>query len=206
MFYCNYKALKFEATKFSESFLIMKIKNMFQVGGFILLFLFSRTTWSEEIRMYTDQIPSAEEMADIMFPEFSTGQNTIVKTRSVKFGTKIVPTEHVSIAMPINFDYDSTKIRMDSEPYLDQIGLMMNLEKLSDQKIIIEGHTDAAGSDAYNHYLSENRARSVREYLQSKYNIPADRLQINGKGETAILPGKDPSDPMNRRVQFYRAQ
>ena len=184
----------------------MKIKNMFQVGGFILLFFFSSATWSEEIRMYTDQIPSAEEMADIMFPELSTGQNIIVKTRSVQFGTRTVPTERVSIAMPINFDYDSAKIRRDSKPYLDQIGLMMNLEKLSDQKIIIEGHTDAAGSDAYNNYLSENRAHSVREYLQSKYNISPDRLQIIGKGESAVLPGKDPNDPMNRRVQFYRAQ
>ena len=134
-----------------------------------------------------------------------TGQDTGVKTRSIRVNTKKATDSPASIAMPINFDYDSAEIRTNSKPFLDQVGLMMNIKNLSDQKIIIEGHTDATGSEEYNNYLSELRSRSVKEYLMSKYNISPDRLQITGKGETAILPGKNPKDPINRRVQFYRA-
>lgn len=181
-----------------------KIKNISQVTGGIILLFFAEISWSEEIRMYTDQVPSAGEMADLMFPELSSGQNETVKTRSIQFGVKKGPEESVSIAMPINFDYDSADIRPDSKPYLDQIGIMMNMEKLLSQNIIIEGHTDATGSDEYNQHLSEYRAHSVREYLMTKHNITSDRLQIIGKGETEFLPGRDPNDPLNRRVQFYR--
>ena len=164
-----------------------------------------KNSLSEEIRMYTDQVPSAEEMAALMFPELTAGHNEAVKTRSIQFGVKKQPEEPVSIAMPINFDYDSADVRRDSESYLDEIGIMMNMEKLLDQSIVIEGHTDATGTDQYNLQLSVNRAYSVRDYLMKKHNISSDRLQIVGKGEMEILPGRNPEDPLNRRVQFYRA-
>ncbi len=160
------------------------IKKITQIIGCMLLIFHMEISFSEEIRMFTDQVPSAKEMADLMFPELASGQNEAVKTRSIQFGVKKQPEEPVSIAMPINFDYDSADIRTDSETYLDEIGIMMNMEKLLDQNIVIEGHTDATGTGQYNLQLSVNRAYSVREYLMKKHNISPDRLQIVGKGET----------------------
>ena len=49
--------------------------------------------------------------------------------------------------------------------------------------IFVTGHTDRLGSNEYNQKLSERRANAVKDYLVSN-NVPADRINANGKGET----------------------
>ncbi len=70
--------------------------------------------------------------------------------------------------------------------------------------IVVEGHTDARGADAYNMTLSERRAKAVEDYLVQKHQIPESRIQAVGKGKTEPL-NSNPFDPNNRRVQFARA-
>ena len=72
----------------------------------------------------------------------------------------------------------------------------------ADQKVVIEGHTDAVGSEQYNEELSQRRAQSVRRYLVATHGIEASRLQAVGLGEHDPLPGRDPLAGENRRVQF----
>ena len=70
-----------------------------------------------------------------------------------------------------------------------------------DVKFQITGHTDAHGSDAYNRSLSMARAHTVRTYLKNKgYN---GDLRARGEGETNPLPGSDPFDGRNRRVEVF---
>ncbi|NOU21004.1 MAG: OmpA family protein, partial [Methyloglobulus sp.] len=52
---------------------------------------------------------------------------------------------------------------------------------------------------------SQARAEAVKNYLVSKYNVNPYRLTIVGMGESRPLRKKDPQDPLNRRVEFYRA-
>jgi outer membrane protein OmpA-like peptidoglycan-associated protein len=68
---------------------------------------------------------------------------------------------------------------------------------------LIEGHTDAVGSDAYNLDLSKRRAVAVALYLVNQMGISPDRLAVAGKGKTEPLTD-DPYDAANRRVQFAR--
>jgi len=49
--------------------------------------------------------------------------------------------------------------------------------------IDIDGYTDSQGSDELNQTLSENRAKSVKDYLVSK-GIDESRLKSTGYGET----------------------
>ncbi len=73
----------------------------------------------------------------------------------------------------------------------------------------MSAHTDSKGSDEYNYTLSDNRARSVREYILSK-GIAAKRIISQGYGETK--PVADNANPdgsdnpegrqLNRRVEF----
>lgn len=49
--------------------------------------------------------------------------------------------------------------------------------------VLVTGHTDRIGSDAYNQKLSERRATAVKEYLMAQ-GVSADRMQAVGKGET----------------------
>ena len=54
--------------------------------------------------------------------------------------------------------------------------------------ILVVGHTDRIGGDAYNQKLSEKRAAAVKEYLVAK-GIEANRVYTEGKGEKQPVTG-----------------
>jgi len=69
---------------------------------------------------------------------------------------------------------------------------------------LIEGHTDAPGSAAYNLALSKKRADSVKAALTAYYVIPAKNLRTAGLGARFLkIPTADP-EPENRRVSIAR--
>lgn len=159
---------------------------------------------AEEVRVFTKP-PSAEEMGQLLFPE-----KTSPKTRSLTFSqhqpSQANTKESVAIALPIQFDYNSAKLRPEAKSYLDEVGRMLTMDRFASESLILEGHTDAKGSDAYNLKLSQLRAQTVKQYLVSQFGIAPERLSIVGRGETEPLPGKDPYDPLNRRVELHRVQ
>ncbi len=172
---------------------------------------------AENVTMYTDQMPSAEEMGNILFSSPSDSapkmHSTKPRTRSLNIGTTngspevpSKPTENQAIGLAIKFALNSAEVLEESRPFLNEIGRMLNLHKFSSEKLIVEGHTDASGPDVYNMYLSEKRAQAVKKYLQSNSNIAPDRLQVIGMGESQSLPDVTPRASINRRVQFRKAQ
>ena len=64
-------------------------------------------------------------------------------------------------------------------------------------------HTDSKGSDTYNFTLSDNRAKSVREYILSK-GIAPSRIISQGYGETKPVASNETDEgrQLNRRVEF----
>ena len=107
----------------------------------------------------------------------------------------------------IYYGYDSSILRDESFPVLDQLVSMMNENK--NMKLEIGAHTDSKGSDGYNIKLSDARARSVVNYLISK-GIAADRLESKGYGESKPIAENSKSDgsdnpdgrQKNRRTEF----
>ena len=70
--------------------------------------------------------------------------------------------------------------------------------------IDIYGHTDSTGSDAYNQTLSENRARSVANYMSGRGVQPV-RVATRGFGESQLAhnPERTEADRQaNRRVEI----
>jgi outer membrane protein OmpA-like peptidoglycan-associated protein len=78
------------------------------------------------------------------------------------------------------------------------------MEENTTMKLNIIGHTDSDGSDADNLSLSQQRAEAVKTALVNDFNIPADRLSVEGKGESQPIVGNEsPEDKAaNRRVEF----
>jgi outer membrane protein OmpA-like peptidoglycan-associated protein len=80
------------------------------------------------------------------------------------------------------------------------------LRDQADHDIVIEGHTDAQGSDDTNLRLSQDRAQSVRDYLVGR-GVPSNRIRVVGIGESR--PIADNSTPegraQNRRVEIIVA-
>jgi outer membrane protein OmpA-like peptidoglycan-associated protein len=106
-----------------------------------------------------------------------------------------------ALSLPVPFAFDSAEILPSAKPQLDAIAAGIRMLP-PNQKVVIEGHTDAVGTEQYNEALSQRRAQSVRRYLVATHGIEAARLQAVGLGEHSPLPGRDPLAGENRRVQF----
>lgn len=100
----------------------------------------------------------------------------------------------------ILFDVDKAALRPVAQTNLDKLAVILN--KYSDTNILIEGHTDATGSDEYNLELSEKRAKSVSNRLAVNDVIPT-RFTIMGYGESQPIADNDTPDgrQTNRRVE-----
>ncbi|MCK5524141.1 MAG: OmpA family protein [Thiomargarita sp.] len=77
---------------------------------------------------------------------------------------------------------------------------------LSDAQIVIVGHTDDSGTEAYNLNLSEQRARSVKAFLVSASDIAENRLTIKAFGESQPIETNvtESGRMKNSRVEFIR--
>lgn len=106
-----------------------------------------------------------------------------------------------NIDLEITFDYNSAEISAKSLPSVQALGKALTNPDLKGSTFVVAGHTDAAGSDAYNQDLSERRADSIKRYLTEKYGVADADLVTVGYGESKL---KDPGQPLaeaNRRVQ-----
>ncbi|MBN1142024.1 MAG: OmpA family protein [Deltaproteobacteria bacterium] len=73
--------------------------------------------------------------------------------------------------------------------------------------ILLAGHTDSIGSEAYNQKLSERRAEAVRRYFIENFGVEASKLVARGYGESKPVDTNDTEAgrQKNRRVEiiFY---
>ncbi|MEA2011593.1 MAG: OmpA family protein [Verrucomicrobiota bacterium] len=102
---------------------------------------------------------------------------------------------------PVYFAYDSNNIGTSEREKLEILATYM--EKNNFLHVVIEGHCDKRGSEAYNIGLSERRALACKKYL-SDLGIPASKISTVGYGEEKLA---DPADnekahAKNRRAEF----
>ncbi|WP_369863162.1 MULTISPECIES: OmpA family protein [unclassified Aquimarina] len=101
----------------------------------------------------------------------------------------------------VYFDTNKYNINAKSKENLNK--LINIFKEYPDTNIIVDGHTDSSGDDAYNMELSKKRANAVTSYLVSQ-GISTSRLTTYYHGET--LPKYDNSTAegraKNRRVEF----
>jgi outer membrane protein OmpA-like peptidoglycan-associated protein len=111
-----------------------------------------------------------------------------------------------NIDLEITFDYNSADISAKSLPSVQALGRALTNPDLKGSTFIVAGHTDAAGTEAYNQDLSERRADSIKHYLVEKFGIAGADLVTVGYGKSKL---KDPSQPLaevNRRVQVVNME
>ncbi|HTE10743.1 MAG TPA: OmpA family protein, partial [Chitinophagaceae bacterium] len=99
------------------------------------------------------------------------------------------------------FDFDKFDLRPESFVELDRVVDL--LKENPGIEIEMSAHTDSKGSDDYNMKLSDNRAKSVSQYIISK-GIASSRIVSQGYGETKPVAGNETDDgrQLNRRVEF----
>lgn len=117
----------------------------------------------------------------------------------------VVTAKEIRITEQIQFDFNKATIKAVSFPILDAVHDV--LARNPQISLEVQGHTDNAGSAAYNQKLSQQRADAVRTYLTKK-GIAPGRLTAKGYGMTQpIVPNDTAANKaLNRRVQFLRTE
>jgi len=99
------------------------------------------------------------------------------------------------------FDTDKFVLKPKSKTELERLSKM--LKDNPELKIEIAGHTDDQGNASANQLLSENRAKSVMEFL-IRNGIESSRLTHHGYGQNSPIASNDTEDgrQQNRRTEF----
>lgn len=107
----------------------------------------------------------------------------------------------ITFASGILFDVGKSAVKPDAQTNLQNLSKILN--KYEDTEILVEGHTDATGSEDSNMDLSLRRAQSVSNYLQTWQVMPT-RLHIQGYGETQPVASNETAEgrQANRRVEI----
>ncbi|EIM29618.1 outer membrane protein/peptidoglycan-associated (lipo)protein [Microvirga lotononidis] len=106
----------------------------------------------------------------------------------------------------INFEFGSWDLPPDQIDSLRGIadGLRQAISRNPNEIFLVEGHTDAVGSDEDNLTLSDRRAETVATILTQRFQIPAENLTTQGYGEQYLKVNTQGPERENRRVTMRR--
>jgi outer membrane protein OmpA-like peptidoglycan-associated protein len=104
----------------------------------------------------------------------------------------------------ITFDTAQATVADDQIQKMQNIGQALRavIERDPSQVFLVEGHTDAVGSDLSNLALSDRRAETVAEVLAYYFGIPPENLVTQGYGEAFLKIPTVAAERQNRRVAF----
>jgi OOP family OmpA-OmpF porin len=96
--------------------------------------------------------------------------------------------QKITLATKALFDFDKAVLKPEGKTAIDtevisKLAMVTQLEL-----VLVTGHTDRIGTQAYNQKLSERRADAVRDYLVSK-GIAKNKIETLGMGKTQPVPG-----------------
>lgn len=111
--------------------------------------------------------------------------------------------DEIALRMPagITFPINSADIQAQFRPTLDEVASV--LAEYPSTYIDVYGHTDPSGGDAINIPLSQNRAASVANYLESR-GVNRARMGTQGFGSSQPIAdnGTEVGRAQNRRVEI----
>jgi outer membrane protein OmpA-like peptidoglycan-associated protein len=108
--------------------------------------------------------------------------------------TEAGPEVRFRLAADVLFAFDSARLDSGARSRLEQVSARLRREQ--PRRVLIVGHTDSRGSDAYNLRLSRRRADAVRAALASR----APGFDVRGRGEAdPVAPNTRPDGSDNPR-------
>lgn len=119
---------------------------------------------------------------------------TAVGIRSIK--------PYARLNIRVLFEFNSSELTAGGQKQLDVLG--QYLAEGNSSRIILEGHTDMAGTERYNRMLSVQRAQSAKQYLVGKFNLSPEIIEIQGYGFDRLADVVDPYNAKNRRVRVRK--
>jgi outer membrane protein OmpA-like peptidoglycan-associated protein len=121
---------------------------------------------------------------------------------------KVTETEiRIDLSADVLFDFDKADIKKEAAPSLQKLATVIKANPGA--KVVVEGHTDAKGADAYNQTLSEQRAASVKQWLVANAQANGANIATRGWGKTKPVAHNtkpDGSDDPEGRAKNRRVE
>ena len=145
------------------------------------MFLKGYLFYSDNFSLKSESLGSEPFLMDVPLQPIEKGANIVLKN--------------------IFFETGSYGLKPQSMVELKKVVAFMN--ENSTVKVEIGGHTDNVGDDSSNQLLSENRAKSVFEYLVDQ-KVSEERLSYKGYGEAQPIRSNNDAKgrARNRRTEF----
>jgi OOP family OmpA-OmpF porin len=96
--------------------------------------------------------------------------------------------QKITLAAKALFDFDKAVLKPEGKTAIDTEVISKLSQVTQLELVLVTGHTDRIGTQAYNQKLSERRADAVRDYLVSK-GIAKNKIETLGMGKTQPVPG-----------------
>ena len=111
--------------------------------------------------------------------------------------------EGIKVTLKSGLLFDTAKSTLKPAAQTDLKELAATLVKYNDTVMLVEGHADSQGEEAYNQTLSEQRANAVASFL-AKNGVDISRFTIVGYGESQPIASNDTAEgrTANRRVEL----
>lgn len=138
----------------------------------------------------------------------AAGSSANLEQTLKELNAEVTPKEiKVNLSADVLFDFDKADLKPQAQPELQKIAAV--LKSYPSAHVLVEGHTDGKGTDAYNQPLSEKRAQSVADWLQKNASVNSSSVQTKGWGKSKpIAPNQNPDGSdnaegrqKNRRVE-----
>jgi outer membrane protein OmpA-like peptidoglycan-associated protein len=114
--------------------------------------------------------------------------------------------QRLRVGSEVLFDFNKSDIRPDALPAIDYVA--QTIQKAG-KPVVVEGHTDSIGTDAYNRRLSDQRAATVRSEIAQRltWAVPIDAFGYGKSRPIADNQNPDGTDnpegrQRNRRVEI----
>jgi len=160
-----------------------------------------------------DQRDSARQEADQMSSSLSAAQQAHAEAEA-KAAAALESLEKIAaikadeqrmvitLSGSVLFETDKAVLLPIARTHLDTVAEALRAQD-EEKKITIMGFTDSRGSDSYNEQLSQDRAKSVMDYLATR-GIGSERMEALGKGESEPVASNDSPEGRanNRRVEI----
>ncbi|MDD2728997.1 TolC family outer membrane protein [Malikia sp.] len=150
------------------------------------------------------QLP-LEELCPLEAPETVQLEKKIAESRSQPVSqpaqiSRTAPTRVTFLADAL-FDFDKAVLKPAGQSQLNN--MIGQIKGLDIEIIIVIGHTDSIGTDAYNQKLSERRANAVKTYLVNQ-GISAGKVSAEGRGKSTPLVSNSTAEgrAKNRRIEM----
>jgi outer membrane protein OmpA-like peptidoglycan-associated protein len=110
------------------------------------------------------------------------------------------------IDLDVRFDTGSWELGPEQLRGLERLAnaIKQVLERNPNEVFLIEGHTDAVGTEEDNLSLSDRRAEEVAVALTEEFGVPPENLVTRGYGESELKVPTDGPEALNRRVTVRR--